>query len=347
MNREDLYREISKLAPYMRGGDDYRDVLLETLKQYIDAVGKLNKAERPEGDWDERKQTIRKICEKIKDIGRNSYKGLPSTAFIQLCNLLDKSLKDSVQWCYIPEDADLWRMRQIDNRRIGIMYSEMFHVPISMRRKINTQRYSTPGYPCLYLGTSIYVCWEEKSRPAMSGCWTSRLKTKNELKLLDMRRPTLESFTNNLEQYLYFYPLIISCMIPVRDNTDVFKPEYLIPQMITEWLIKRSELGVIYTTTHLNADFEYPYDKYDNIAIPIKSPLDNKATVCKELSKMFDITEPANLEIEKLREPFANDGGEYSEPVKDKRQENYELSDFGNLEKRLCDENYYRLKCLN
>ena len=26
MNREDLYREISKLAPYMRGGDDYRDV---------------------------------------------------------------------------------------------------------------------------------------------------------------------------------------------------------------------------------------------------------------------------------------------------------------------------------
>ena len=52
-------------------------------------------------------------------------------------------------------------------------------------------------------------------------------------------------------------------------------------------------------------------------------------------------------EIEKLREPFANDGGDYSKPVKDKRQENYELSDFGNLEKRLCDENYYRLKGLN
>ena len=52
-------------------------------------------------------------------------------------------------------------------------------------------------------------------------------------------------------------------------------------------------------------------------------------------------------EIEKLREPFANDGGDYSKPVKDKRQENYELSDFGNLEKRLCDESYYRLKGLN
>ena len=58
------------------------------------------------------------------------------------------------------------------------------------------------------------------------------------------------------------------------------------------------------------------------------------------------ITDPANLEIEKLREPFANDGEACSKPVRDKRRENYALSDFGNLEKRLCDESYYRLKGL-
>ena len=117
-------------------------------------------------------------------------------------------------------------------------------------------------------------------------------------------------------------------------------PHKTLYRPITEWLIKRAESGAIYTTAHPNADFEY----HDNMAIPIKSPSDNKAAVCKELSKMFDITDPANLEIEKLREPFANDGGDCSKPVRDKRRENYALSDFGNLEKRLCDENYYRLK---
>lgn len=62
----------------------------------------------------------------------------------------------------------------------------MFHIPITMRRQVGTERYSIPGYPCLYLGNSIYVCWEEMNRPLMSSCWVSRLKNTEELELEEL-----------------------------------------------------------------------------------------------------------------------------------------------------------------
>ena len=42
---------------------------------------------------------------------------------------------------------------------------DLFHVPFEEREKLASQRYSIPGVPCLYLGSSAYVCWEELGRP--------------------------------------------------------------------------------------------------------------------------------------------------------------------------------------
>lgn len=43
---------------------------------------------------------------------------------------------------------------------------DMLHISFSERDKIKTQRFSVPGLPCIYLGTSSYVCWLELNKPS-------------------------------------------------------------------------------------------------------------------------------------------------------------------------------------
>ena len=53
------------------------------------------------------------------------------------------------------------------NRLFRIRHSEtellernqLFHIPFKDRHLVANQRYSIAGLPCLYLGSSIYVCW--------------------------------------------------------------------------------------------------------------------------------------------------------------------------------------------
>ncbi len=41
----------------------------------------------------------------------------------------------------------------------------MLHIPFCNRELVSTQRFSVPGVPCLYLGTTSYVCWLEMDKP--------------------------------------------------------------------------------------------------------------------------------------------------------------------------------------
>lgn len=45
-------------------------------------------------------------------------------------------------------------------------YRDMGHVPLNMREKIGTQRFSIPGVPCLYIGTSSLDVWKELGCPS-------------------------------------------------------------------------------------------------------------------------------------------------------------------------------------
>ena len=45
---------------------------------------------------------------------------------------------------------------------------EMFHIPYDKRNLVGNQRFSLSGLPCLYLGGSSYICWEELGRKDLS-----------------------------------------------------------------------------------------------------------------------------------------------------------------------------------
>lgn len=67
--------------------------------------------------------------------------------------------------------------------------SELFHIPFENRHLVGAMRFSVSGLPCLYLGSSIFVCWQEMGKPDFDKLYISSFRTDSEtqdLRILDL-----------------------------------------------------------------------------------------------------------------------------------------------------------------
>lgn len=289
--------------------------------------------------------SVHKICIGIKDIITAAYEGLHNRAYTKLQNLLSQYNEDL--FCTVPVDTEFYRMRITDKRK-GLQRKDIFHNPLNNRRCIKTQRFSTPGYPCLYLGRSLYVCWEEMGMPSTETTLVAGFKNNSELKLVDLRVPSLDTFLNQSEKYAKQFALIIACSIPVIDKDDVFKPEYILPQLVLEWTInKRKEtsvLGVYYTSVFKNQDFFCSLDfEWENIAIPVQNPLAS-SKFCPKLKQLFKLTKPTCSEYEHVLGNIGATGFRDNGPERYRTGEigkgDYYISQFSRMEELLLKKNY-------
>jgi hypothetical protein len=218
---------------------------------------------------------------------------------------------------------------------------DLFHIPLNLRGYVKTQRYSYPGYPCLYLAHSVYGCWEELGRPNFKEQMVSKVVTQKCFNLFDLRIPSEEEWKKNKDYWVLIFPLIIACMFPVKDENCIFKAEYIIPQLLTEWVIIRRQLkkakgdseeeipilGIIYTSSHGNNDFPFfSSDKLDNLAIPIIDT--HKREFCSKLSDIFYLSKPTYYEIEEIIDSASPCVVVYKRGL----PPNYEYSMFGKME---------------
>jgi hypothetical protein len=299
---KDLYDHILWILSHgceefqQRHNDNYQKVLEACLNEYVGIV----------------KEVINDLfylarvtsnCHYMNRIVKSHLQGRHSTAFTQLKNVL----KDNAD-LYVTEvqvGELFYRMRSFEKRK-GLSRKDLFHIPMSKKRIIKTQRYSAPGYPCLYLGKSIYGCWEEMHRPDTESTLISCFKSQEKLRVLDLRIPTLDEFLQEAEKYIQLFPFIIACDIPVRNVEDVYKPEYIIPQLILEWIIdsrfrnKDGLAGVYYTSANRNDDFYVLDHEWDNLAIPVQDSLSNE-DFCPKLKQMFWCTRPTCYEYEHIK----------------------------------------------
>lgn len=121
---------------------------------------------------------------------------------------------------------------------------EMFHIPFEKRGIVGNQRYSMSGYPCLYLGSSIYCCWEETNRPNVDMFNVVSLKHVKELKFIDLTIPTIEPRLFS-EDFVYQMILPLACSLRVTDKDNSFKSEYIIPQNVLSCIIKRNSTDIV------------------------------------------------------------------------------------------------------
>ncbi|HEY2581578.1 MAG TPA: hypothetical protein VGI43_07220 [Mucilaginibacter sp.] len=262
--------------------------------------------------WKEMLESIKNLSKSIKDAINLYFNGDIFKATELFNNSLDYILFDDINPIYtVPPKTIFYRSRKSEHRSFG--KCDMFHVKFEERNKISTNRYSIPGLPALYLGESTYVCWEESDRYRLRDLWFSRIENQEELKVIKIQRfdDLLREIENiadddkklsHLCAYLIIYPLIVACTIKVKDEKNNFTPQYIIPQLLLQYIAKFKEAdkkidGIMYLSSQVN------YSKIDgvksyNYVFPVKASLKNG--FCEKLSKTFHISEPTSLEIEEI-----------------------------------------------
>lgn len=334
--KEKLYRELVNMLPVKRkNNSNFRTVLKTALENYVKIIKNAGIIELTQ----EYICTIEKSCDTINDIIALQYQGKHSDAYGRLLDIVGLNMKVYAN----DSNFSLYRMRTFKEGK-RFTYKDMFHIPFEKRGKVKTQRYSIPGYPCLYVGESIYACWEELQRP--SSWMVSKLGWNKVLFLLDLRIPNESQFNNYTSDVLLQLPLIIACMVPVYDSEDDYKPEYIIPQLLTEFIITNYNRdykynnvfetihGIRYTSVHKNIDFNFPDEKFDNIVFPVVESL-NSTGYCPVLCEQFQITSPTCDEYERIRGDYSVDYGKAGYSQEEQIRRNYEVSMFGKMEERL------------
>lgn len=307
MNREEIFDKLFLLAPSSYIEDDFRDHLSNSFtiyKNYLNQIDDSTKAE----NWDDIIFTINKICRDILNIINKAYKGLHSDAYNQLKKCLNYLQKTIDFYVYFKEGSYFYRLRVFNDFSGEIpVAKDLFHIPFSKRGLVKTERYSTPGLPCFYLGISSYVCWEELRRPPLHLCYFSKVHLNKEIKLLNLSLPTKDFLQDEAYfcHYLLKFPFILACMTKVKNPKDTFKPEYILPQLITEWIIEKQQrkgnnaIGVYYSSIFSMDGFKFPDFIFHNIAIPALQS--SKEEYSKMLCELFKITDPTNEEINRVK----------------------------------------------
>lgn len=171
----------------------------------------------------------------------------------------------------------------------------------------------------VYLGSCAYICWEELNRPTFDSLQISRFEgvKPNESIILDISytpsylefrlnkllfgdwRPDYEQNKSQIDDEIVSmfvkWPLIISCSVKVKDMKHPFKPEYIIPQLLLQWITKNPSIdGIKYFSTKIVNETNN-MSLYQNYVFPAKS--NPKQGICEKLKKHFNITETVSWQL--------------------------------------------------
>ncbi|EAB7562131.1 hypothetical protein ACFDWR_000665 [Salmonella enterica] len=264
----------------------------------------------------------------------------------------------------------LFRVRKSD--RPLSTRKDIFHIPFNQRHLVRAQRYSVAGLPCLYLGTSLYICWREMDKPDFDKLYISSFITDKEddkslllnlsadflyktrlfLKRKNAPKPIEKYSTSTMLSYLALWPLILACNYLKKHNDASFIQEYIIPNLLMQWIsrdINNNIIGIAYRSTKLPANTDSR--KGINVVLPPKARYEDIKgyDFCPVLSDKFKFTPPVSWQVLKtleyvpLRQSFS-DRENLSEELRRKKSWEimgniddeilsiYKLSDFYKLE---------------
>lgn len=282
MIKQEIAFEFSKKLPLLFDDGAFRENLDIFLKEY---ATRLEDIDNP--DLLER---INIIVDGILESIDEQYKGKPKNSYDNLAKFMNEAKVSELldKSSILNVDTKLFRTRLGEPSK-KFDRKDLFHIPFDLRGRISTQRFSIPGFPCLYLSNSVYLNWEELQQPEFNKMHCCRFENTRELKLLDLTYnfdiPNIE----NIDNYLILFPLKAACAVKVFNINDSFKSEYIIPQLLMQWINKRNLDGVKYSSTNIFNSIVNDDNILYNLVIPVKS-IQSKGH-CPELTKIFKCTE--------------------------------------------------------
>ena len=242
----------------------------------------------------------------------------------------------------------LYRLRQMDGKA---EIEDLFHVPFELRHKLESNRYSIPGYPTLYFSNSIYTAYKELGEPDYDDLYASKFEhtqhfNRTESVLDLMNYPEFED-PSYVYKYLARWPLIMACNIKVGFPNQPFKSEYVIPQIVLQWVKNnlkiggRKIIGVTYPSSKFLAFGDQFKGFFYNTAIPVHHS--NKVGYCNVLSETFSLTKPISFNEALKTNINATQQGQVKSISLNGAISEYIETDFGKIEEVLSQHPYNKM----
>ena len=303
----------------------YRTCLKDLLDEYLRKIETLKSSGETTNWLKNNKEQISTINNLLISALDEYLSGSAGKAYGKIEELMrSEFLQDNIIHLKVPlntyyaeqnNSRSLYRVRYNDNHLSE--RSDIFHIPFEKRYLVRTQRYSIAGIPCLYLGTSLYVCWQEMGKPDFSKLYLSYFKINKEnhygeIYVLNLaysfetlRPENLEYFftqelsghdRNKAKAFLAFWPILAACSFNAEVQNAHFTVEYVIPNLILQWISKekRPVSGVMYLSTK-TAQLRNS-DKGINFVFPpdIKNVDEG---FCEKLKNVFSWSNPISWQL--------------------------------------------------
>ena len=211
-------------------------------------------------------EAIAGICTDLKTVLEYYLNGLPALAFNYFSDLvkhygLDKSIL-RLRIEKIPKHQAFFRTQGYYKPSKPATGPEafawdpsadpktIFHPPFNKRKRVGTNRFSIPGYPCLYLSDQLITSYHEATQHETAPVHAISLYNNRPMYIADLSpmpqsilqdksRVSDIEYTNSLLNYLMVFPLIAASHLKIKyaeeyKNEVKFKVEYIIPQLLLQ-----------------------------------------------------------------------------------------------------------------
>jgi hypothetical protein len=269
--------------PKTRDVDDFVTYLETVYQRYLGLFAALQTKDYVTQQILANQTKIEFLCQRILAAVRNYERGLPHSAFqeidtgIQTIHAHFDRLCTPQNVARTPALRELYRIRTDGPLGANFQRQDLFHIPFQLRHKVTRQRYSLPGLPCLYLGGTLYIAWEELGRPNFDSVYYARFKPQDnaEITYLDFGyRPALigamvanyyakcdvqSDIADFAVAQAVCWPLLAASSIKQRFANAPFIAEYTVPQLILQWITNSGKHdGIRYFSVRVDSYMDNP-----------------------------------------------------------------------------------------
>lgn len=299
-------KSYTRKLPVASGGTDSNSIKLDVWREIIIEINKIKLCVDKEDDYAAfvdcifaqyckiltTHQVKKSIIESVDRMGKylhlvlaEYYSGQHDLSYALFKECIQSYVDLDVFLKELPSDMVLYRCRK---KEPGISYTDkdMFHIPFSKRYAISTQRYSYPGLPCLYLGSSPKVCAVELSCPEneLVTATIKYHKNNTRYRIIDLTsvfdKSTILPQDDYIDKLLRNIPLTLICSTTINYGIDNnhkvgFKQEYIFPQLLLEYILNETILD-----KDIILGIKYYSSKIDFISSWITGDCDTLKNMC-------------------------------------------------------------------
>ncbi len=306
MTEKELLNSNFLELPLNRDDNDFPKYVEEYLSNYIERLKKVDG--RFSKEINNRLPLITELANGLIESIEKYYIGKTAESYtlfkkavdtikpyldIQLFNINSKDFQQEIYF-----KARTFQGKQLSKK-------DMFIRPFEHREIIPTYRYSIPGLPCLYLSSHISTAWCELDYPDINTLQISKFEIDKSFKrlyftwninnyriILKTKVPN-DAIDRQFLRYLTYFPLHALCSLKIKNPNSIFKPEYIFPQFLMQWIGEENIDMIEYMSTQVDYskfNTENSFIQYKNIAIPAKKSKVNG--ICEILKSKIKVTEP-------------------------------------------------------